>query len=116
MRTLVLPTFERYTLREISISKIDRFLKAQAKVSYRRAKHSKVVLYLALGSALRYEAIPRNPVVALPGCVDRPRPPWQTKPRGVVGFEEFLGALLAALDGGVVTSIRGGVEQRHGLF
>jgi hypothetical protein len=63
MRTLVLPTFEHFTLREITISRVDRFLKAQAKISYSRAKHSKVVLNLALGLALRYEAIIRNPVL-----------------------------------------------------
>jgi hypothetical protein len=34
----------------------------------------------------------------------------------VVGFEVVLGALLAAFDGGVITSIHGGVEQRHGLL
>jgi hypothetical protein len=34
----------------------------------------------------------------------------------VVGFEVILGALLAALDGGVITSIHGVVEQRHGLL
>jgi hypothetical protein len=34
----------------------------------------------------------------------------------VVGFEVVLGALVAALDGGAVTSIHGGVEQRHGLL
>lgn len=38
-----------------------------------------------------------------------PRPPiWiprRTEPRGVVGFEVFLGALRAAFDGGVVFSI-----------
>lgn len=62
MRTLVMPAFEPYRLREMTIGKIDRFLKAQAKISYSRAKHSKVVLNLALGLALRYEAIPRNPV------------------------------------------------------
>lgn len=39
-----------------------------------------------------------------------------TEPRGVVGFEGVLGALLAAVDGGVLTSIHGVVEQRHGLF
>lgn len=42
--------------------------------------------------------------------------PVTTEPRGVVGFEVVLGALLAALDGGVISSISGGVEQRHGLF
>jgi hypothetical protein len=31
----------------------------------------------------------------------------QTEPRGVVGFEGVLGALLAALDGDVITSIHG---------
>jgi integrase len=74
MRTLVLPAFEHHTLREMSISKIDRFLKAQAKISYSRAKHSKVVLNLALGLALRYEAIARNPVVG----TARLRPPPST--------------------------------------
>ena len=39
-----------------------------------------------------------------------------TEPRGVVGFEGFLDALLAAFDSGVITSIHGGVEQRHGLL
>ena len=72
MRTLVLPAFEHFTLREISISKIDRFLKGQAKISYSRAKHSKVVLNLALSLALRYEAIPRNPVL---GTARLRRPP-----------------------------------------
>ena len=38
-----------------------------------------------------------------------------TEPRGVVGFEGILGALLAALDGSVF-SIHGGGEQRHGLL
>ena len=74
MRTLVLPAFGHHTLREMSISKIDRFLKAQAKISYSRAKHSKVVLNLALGLALRYEAIARNPVVG----TARLRPPPST--------------------------------------
>ncbi|WP_423464178.1 tyrosine-type recombinase/integrase [Promicromonospora sp. MS192] len=62
MRTLVLPAFRDMTLREISIMKVDRFLKEQQKQSYARAKHAKVVLNLALGLALRYEAIDRNPV------------------------------------------------------
>ena len=40
----------------------------------------------------------------------------ETEPRGVVGFEVVLGALLAAVDSGVVTSIHGRVEQGHGLL
>lgn len=41
---------------------------------------------------------------------------FTTEPRGVVGFEVVLGALLAAVDGGVVFSIHGLVEHRHGLL
>ena len=62
MRTLVLPVFEHFVLREITISKVDRFLRTLAKQSYSRAKHAKVVLNLALGLAHRYEAIEKNPV------------------------------------------------------
>lgn len=62
LATIVMPAFEHYTLREISISKVDRFLKAQAALSYSRAKHAKLVLSLCLGLALRWEAIARNPV------------------------------------------------------
>ncbi|MEV0890787.1 site-specific integrase [Promicromonospora sp. NPDC050262] len=62
MRTLVLPVFEHFVLREITISKVDRFLRTLAKQSYARAKHAKVVLNLALGMAHRYEAIEKNPV------------------------------------------------------
>ena len=39
-----------------------------------------------------------------------------TEPRGVVGFEVVLGALLAAVDGGVFFSIHGVGEQGHGLL
>ncbi|GAA2234658.1 tyrosine-type recombinase/integrase [Promicromonospora sukumoe] len=62
MRTLVLPAFEHFVLREITISKVDRFLRTLAHQSYSRAKHAKVVLNLALGMAHRYEAIEKNPV------------------------------------------------------
>lgn len=49
-----LPAFEHYTLREITISKVDRFLKAQANISYNRAKQAKVALSLVVGLALRW--------------------------------------------------------------
>lgn len=64
MRTLVLDAFQHYTLREISVSRVDQFLKRQAAKSYSRAKHAKVVLGLVLGLAARYDAIPHNPVTA----------------------------------------------------
>ncbi|MCF4121162.1 site-specific integrase [Antribacter sp. KLBMP9083] len=76
MRTLVLPAFREMTLREITIMKVDRFLKQQQKFSYARAKHAKVVLNLALGLALRYEAIDRNPVT---GTKRLKRPPSEAK-------------------------------------
>jgi integrase len=49
MRTLVQPVFQHFVLREITISKVDRFLRTLAKQSYSRAKHAKVVLNLAMG-------------------------------------------------------------------
>lgn len=75
MRNLVLPTFEYFTLREITVSKVDRFLKAQAARSHSRAKQAKVVLNLAFGLAVRYEAIPRNPVT---GTARLRKPPSET--------------------------------------
>jgi integrase len=62
MRNLVLPAFEGYTLREITVARVDRFLKAQAKTSYSRAKQAKTVLSLAFGLAVRYGAVSKNPV------------------------------------------------------
>ena len=63
MRTLVLPAFEHYALREISVSKVDRFLRSLAATkSYAAAKHARTVLSLSLGLAVRYDALLRNPV------------------------------------------------------
>ena len=62
MRQLVVPAFEHYSLREITVAKVDRFLKAQRRTSYSMAKQCKVVLGLAFGLAVRYEAMARNPV------------------------------------------------------
>ena len=53
MRTLVEPSFADLALREITVSRVDRFLKKQAQVSYARAKHAKVVLGLAMDLAVR---------------------------------------------------------------
>ncbi|NLC98371.1 MAG: site-specific integrase, partial [Actinomycetales bacterium] len=62
MRQLVVPAFEHYSLREITVAKVDRFLKLQGRTSYSMAKQCKVVLGLAFGLAVRYEAMARNPV------------------------------------------------------
>ena len=90
MRTLVLPAFEHYSLREITISKVDRFLKAQAKISYARAKQSRVVLNLAFGLALRWEAIGRNPVT---GTSRLRKPPPRAKALTHAQVESIRGAV-----------------------
>lgn len=92
MRTLVLPAFREMTLREISIMKVDRFLKQQQKQSYARAKHAKVVLNLALGLALRYEAIDRNPVA---GTKRLKRPPTETKAIALAQIQTIRAAAMA---------------------
>jgi integrase len=63
MRKLVMPTFEHLTLREITVGRVDRFLKSLAATkSYSTAKQARTVLSLAFGLAVRYDALPTNPV------------------------------------------------------
>ncbi|TRW45703.1 tyrosine-type recombinase/integrase [Georgenia yuyongxinii] len=63
MRQLVMPAFENYSLREISVRKVDRFLKTLATTkSYSMAKQARTVLSLALGLAVRYDALRENPM------------------------------------------------------
>ena len=63
MRQLVMPVFEGFALREITVSKVDRFLKGlAANRSYSMARQARTVLSLALALAVRYDAIPKNPV------------------------------------------------------
>ncbi|ALJ21448.1 hypothetical protein AOA12_16730 [Microbacterium sp. No. 7] len=63
LNSLVLPTFRAFLLREVTVGRVDQFLKRQATISYARAKHSRVVLSLMFGYALRHDAIHRNPVI-----------------------------------------------------
>jgi integrase len=63
MMQLVLPAFEHYALREISVHKVDRFIKTLAQTkSYSMAKQARTVLSLAFGLAVRYDAMRANPV------------------------------------------------------
>jgi integrase len=63
MEKLVMPSFEQFALREISVRKVDQFLKTLARTrSYSMAKQARTVLSLALGLAVRYDAIRQNPV------------------------------------------------------
>jgi len=63
MRQLVMPAFEHYVLREITVRKVDQFIKTLATTkSYSMAKQARTVLSLAFGLAVRYDAIAKNPV------------------------------------------------------
>ncbi|MGB2934631.1 MAG: tyrosine-type recombinase/integrase [Nostocoides sp.] len=63
MRQLVLPAFEHFVLREITVRKVDQFIKTlAARKSYSTAKQARTVLSLALGLAVRYDALKENPV------------------------------------------------------
>jgi integrase len=62
LRVHVRPFFQNYTLGEITTGRVEVFLKGQAAISYSRAKHSRTMLNLIFGFALRHDAISRNPV------------------------------------------------------
>jgi integrase len=63
MRQLVIPAFKHYLLREITVRKVDQFIKTLATTkSYSMAKQARTVLSLAFGLAVRYDAIAKNPV------------------------------------------------------
>lgn len=61
LRTLVMPTFQHFTVREVTVGRIERFLKVQREKSYARAKHSRTILSMVLSFAVRMEIITRNP-------------------------------------------------------
>lgn len=62
VRLQVLPAFENFTLGEITTGRVEWFLKSQAAHSHSRAMHSRTMLNLLFGYALRNDALARNPV------------------------------------------------------
>jgi len=62
LRTLVMPTFENFTVREVTVGRVESFLKTQRAKSYPRAKHSRTILGMVMSFAVRREIVPRNPV------------------------------------------------------
>jgi integrase len=62
LRVLVLPFFENFTIREVTVGRIELFLRQQRAKSYTRAKHSRTILGMILAFAVRREIIPRNPM------------------------------------------------------
>lgn len=62
LRVLVLPFFKNFTVREVTVGRIEKFLKTQREISFTRAKHSKTLLNMIMAFAVRREIISRNPV------------------------------------------------------
>ena len=62
LRVLVVPFFENFTIREVTVGRIELFLRQQRAKSYTRAKHSRTILGMILAFAVRREIIPRNPM------------------------------------------------------
>ena len=62
LRLHVRPSFEHFTLGEITTGRVEWFLKSERAVSYSRAKHSRTVLNQVFTFALRHDAMQRNPV------------------------------------------------------
>jgi integrase len=62
LRLWVMPAFENFTVRELMVARIDRFLKVQRAKSYSRAKQSRTTLSMVLGFAVRRGVIAANPV------------------------------------------------------
>jgi integrase len=62
LRVLVLPFFHNFTIREVTVGRIEKFLKVQREKSFTRAKHSKTILNMIMAFAVRREIISRNPV------------------------------------------------------
>ena len=62
LRVLVLPFFEHFTVRDVTVGRIKRFLEMQREQLYTRAKHSRTMLSMILAFAVRREIIPRNPM------------------------------------------------------
>jgi integrase len=62
LRLWVMPAFENFAVRELTVARIDRFLKIQRTKSYSRAKQSKTILSMILGFAVRHGVIATNPI------------------------------------------------------
>ncbi|TFD55401.1 hypothetical protein E3T55_01175 [Cryobacterium frigoriphilum] len=62
LRGLVLPFFEHYTIREVTVGRVEMFLKQQRELSYSRAKHARKTFGMIMAFAVRREIITRNSV------------------------------------------------------
>ncbi|MHB1063857.1 MAG: tyrosine-type recombinase/integrase [Georgenia sp.] len=63
VKSLILPHLKSLRLREVTVGRMDQFLKRQATVSYAHAKHSRRTASMMFNFALRHDAAHQNPVV-----------------------------------------------------
>lgn len=78
VNSLILPHFMSLRLREMTVGRVDQFIKRQACVSYAHAKHSRRMLSMMFNFALRHDAVHHNPVA---GAARLKAP--QTKPKAL---------------------------------
>lgn len=62
INSLILPHLKGLRLREVTVGRIDQFVKRQATVSYAHARHSRRCASMLFNFALRHDAIHANPV------------------------------------------------------
>jgi integrase len=62
VNSLILPHLKSLRLREVTVGRVDQFIKRQATVSYAHAKHSRRMLSMMFNFALRHDAVQHNPV------------------------------------------------------
>ncbi|GAA4374894.1 phage integrase central domain-containing protein [Agromyces bauzanensis] len=62
LRGIVLPFFADFAVREITVGRIERYLKQQRQRSFSMAKHSKTSLSMVLAFGVRQGLLERNPV------------------------------------------------------
>ncbi|MEV6301284.1 hypothetical protein AB0M02_17880 [Actinoplanes sp. NPDC051861] len=74
LRQTVLPAFGDLLIDELTVGRLDRFLKVLAKSKPSQARNAKVVLKQMLSMAVRHGAIPANPVREV-GQLPRARQP-----------------------------------------
>ena len=60
LETLVLHFFEHFTIREVSVGRVERYLKQQREKSYTQAKHSRTILGMIMAFTVRREITARN--------------------------------------------------------
>jgi hypothetical protein len=62
LRSLILPFLDNFTIREVTVGRVELSLEQQRGKSYARAKHSRVMLGMVMAFAVRGEIVDRNPV------------------------------------------------------